>query len=579
MQHWITTRPTWLVSAALVAITAYVYWLTPGFPFVNIDDQVYLMSRPHLWEGLTVENVRWAFTTTYFMNWHPLTWISYLTDMELFGKEHPGGFHVTNVLFHTMNALLVFSLFRRMTGEFWKSAFVAAVFAVHPLRVESVAWVSERKDVLSTFFGLLAMTAYVRYAQHEGRKWFWGACGAFACSLMSKQTLVTLPFVLLLLDVWPLGRFKSAASSDTSAPAPPSVAPRKLKPANHPASPWQGGARLVLEKWPFFVLTVAGCWVAVIAQHQAHVIASLDNLTLGQRFQNVVVVYGLYLLKTIWPSGLVVFYPFPPDGIPASEVVISGTVLIAITALAVRFRRGHPYFLIGWLWYLGTFVPVIGIVQIGLQRMADRYTYVPTIGLAMAAAWLAPALLPAGVWRRQVVPSVAIAVLLALMITARQQTTHWANSIALFEHTVDVNPSSAIAHFRFGRVLIQEQQVDRAIDHYQQAVRLDPKFDMAHFSLGVALTNQGRMDDAVHHFEAALLVNPAYAHAHYNLGIVLYQQNRVDEAQRHFREAIRLAPYDIGIKNSIAMVEEEIRAKGLLPDRTGTPNPGNGAGR
>jgi protein O-mannosyl-transferase len=571
MRHWITNRSGLILSALLVGMTIYVYWLTPGFTFVDVDDVTYLMSHPQLWDGVTVENLRWAFTTTFFSNWHPLTWISYILDMEFFGQDDPGSFHLTNVAFHIANVLLLFFLFRRMTGDLWKSAFVAAVFAVHPLRVESVAWVSERKDVLSTFFGLLSLIGYVRYAQQGGRQWFWAAWGAFACSLMAKQTLVTLPFVFLLLDYWPLARFKSSAPIDGINDSPRQTGRKSLKKRTHHApSPWRGIGKLVLEKWPLFLLTIAGCAAAIIAQKQGSMIASLENLTLSQRLQNVVVVYGLYLLQTIWPSGLCVYYPFPPGGIPVGEVLLWGTVLAAITIVAVRRVRRHPYVLIGWLWYLGTLVPVIGIVHVGVQRMADRYTYVPGIGLAMAAAWLIPAIVPAGTWRRIGVPAAAIAVLLAFMIVARQQTTYWANSIVLYERVIAVNPANAFTHYRFARVLARANQAERAIEQYQITVRLDPDLFEAQHSLGCALTDQGRFDEAINHFEEALRVYPGYAHAHYNLGFVLYQRNRIDEALRHFREAVRLNPYDEMVRNNISMIEEEIREKSK---RSGSTSP------
>lgn len=561
MRQWLTHRRGVLVSAALVAMTVFVYWQTAGFTFVAIDDETYLMARPHLWDGLTLENLGWAFSTTYFSNWHPLTWLSYLLDMELFGHEDPGAFHLTNVVLHVANILLLFILFRQMTGDFWQSAFVAAVFAVHPLRVESVAWVSERKDVLSTLFGFLSLIAYTHYAQQGQRKWFWMAWVAYALSLMAKQTLVTLPFLFLLLDYWPLARMKSGTPAADAEPSP-TTARRKSKSRQRdpaPSAPRTFRA-LVLEKWPFFLLTIAGCAIALFAQQQGkNAVVSLETLSLWRRLENVVVVYGLYLMQTVWPTGLVPFYPFPPGGVTTGEVAFWGSVLSAITIAAVWQMRRHPYVLVGWLWFLGTLVPVIGIVQIGMQRMADRYMYVPGIGLVIIAAWLIPALVPAGVWRRAVVPAAAIGVLLALMVAAHRQTGYWANSIVLFERTIAVDPDSAFIHYRFGRVLVHQNQTDRAIAHYQEAVRLQPDLWLAHFYLGLALTGRGQLDDAVHHFEETLRIRPADVDAHFNLGAVLHTLGRNDEALTHLREAARLNPHDLVLQSNVARIADSLR--------------------
>lgn len=550
-----THRTGTIVSLLLVAMTLVVYWLTLSFGFVSVDDKTYLISQPRLWDGVTLDNLRWAFTTRYFSNWHPLTWISYMVDMDLFGHDHPGGFHLTNLLFHTTNVLLLFVLLQRMTGDLWKSAFVAAVFAVHPLRVESVAWVSERKDLLSTFFGFLALLAYVHYAQQGRKRWFWAAWFAFACSLMAKQTLVTLPFVFLLLDYWPLARLKPTAPCDGSDDTPQASDPDRANDSGHNSpNSWRLASRLALEKWPFLLLTIAGCFIAIVAQREGGSVVSLEHMSLWDRLRNVVVVYGLYVVQTMWPSGLVIFHPFPPGGVPMREVVFWAIVLSAVTVTAVWRARQHPYFVVGWLWYLGTLVPVSGIVQIGTQRMADRYMYVPGIGLAIALAWLVPAVVPAGVWRRTVVPVAAVAVLLALMVVARKQTTYWASSVALLERTLAVEPSVAVAHWRLGVVLSEQHRFDEAAHHYREAIRLEPTAFRAHDNLGNVLSWQGKLDEAIEHYEQAVRIAPMYPSAHYNLGFALHRQQRLDEAQKCFQEALRLDPGNLAMRRNIEQI-------------------------
>lgn len=572
MEYSITHRTGAIVSLLLVAMTLFVYWLTLGFGFLAVDDMTYLMGQPRIWDGLTLDNVRWALTTRYFSNWHPLTWISYMVDMDLFGHDHPGGFHLTNVLLHTANVLLLFVLMRQMTGDLWKSAFVAAVFAVHPLRVESVAWVAERKDVLSTFFGFLALIAYVHYVQRSRTRWYWAAWIAFACSLMAKQTLVTLPFVFLLLDYWPLARLKPMAPGDGDEDSLPTSDPaRRNDPRPGGTSSWRTASRLVLEKWPFFLLTLAGCIIAVVAQHESGAVVSLEHMSASERLQNVVVVYGLYLVKTIWPGELVLFYPFPPAGVPVREVVFWAIALSAITVGAVWRARRHPYFLIGWLWYLGTLVPVSGLVQIGSQRMADRYMYVPGIGLAIAAAWLIPAIVPAGVWRRMVVPAAAVAVLLALIVAARRQTTYWASSVTLLERTLAVEPTIAVAHWRLGVVLSEQQRFDEAARHFREALRIKPDAFQVHDDLGDVLSWQGKLDEAIDHYEEALRIAPTLPTAHFDLGFALHRQHRIDEADKHFQEALRLDPDNVAMQENIARIMNGPQQSFGAPDELDDP--------
>src|ERR1051326_2205979 len=349
-----------LICLSLLGLIIAVYWPVARFNFVNYDDPEYVSENPHVQTGLSVVNVAWAFRTTFFENWHPLTWLSYLLDYQIFGLK-PGAFHLVNLFFHGMNTLLLFAILNRITGARWPSAFVAVIFGLHPLHVESVAWVAERKDVLSVFFGLLTIWAYVRYTERPKAKGgpYLAALLFFALSLMAKPMLVTLPFILLLLDFWPLGRMVNRSAIKDSL-------------------------RLVLEKGPFFALTGVSCVVTYLAQHQA--VATVAGLSMGKRLANAFVSYVRYVGKTFWPVDLAVFYPHPGQW-PYWQVIGSVLVLGIITLLVFRVRRERPYLLVGWLWFLGTLVPVIGLVQVGWQSLADRYTYFPLIGLLIIIGW------------------------------------------------------------------------------------------------------------------------------------------------------------------------------------------------
>lgn len=527
-----------LVSVGLVAMTVFVYWQAPDLGFVSFDDPIYFAPELPVWQGITSESIRWMFTESYFLNWHPVTWLSYMLDVRLFGMDNPGAFHVTNVVLHTANTLLLFFTFWQMTSAVWKSAFVAAVFAVHPLHVESVAWLSERKDLLSTFFGLLAIFAYTLYVQKSLKRWFWASWLAFALSLMSKQMFVTLPCLLVLLDYWPLGRWKQSALIENDTPVTEeSTGLRADNRESDTLISWKARGRLIIEKWPFFLLTILACVIAVTTQE--NVIVTLEDVSLGERLQNVVVVYVLYVLKTIWPSGLAVYYPLPEAGIPTIELAISGTLLIGVTVIAWRQVVRHPYFLIGWLWYLGMLVPVVGIVQIGTQRMADRYTYAPGIGLTVIAAWLIPAMLPAGTWRRFLMPTMAIVSLLSLMVVARKQTEYWKDGLVLFERVLAVVGPNAYAHNYIGLDLENRNRTADAIHHYREALRLDPDYPKCHFRLGAALSKFGRLNEAIPHYREAIRLAPQYGDAHNNLGLALSRLGQLDEAILHYEQAVR----------------------------------------
>jgi tetratricopeptide (TPR) repeat protein len=498
------------ICLVLVVLTWIVFFQVRNFDFVNFDDGAYIFENEQVQNGLSWDSLRWSFSgagaeTT--GSWHPLTWLSLMADAELF-KDYAGGFHLTSVLFHTANVLLLYALLMQMTGDRPKSMFVAALFAVHPLHVESVAWVSERKDVLSTFFGLISLCAYVCYAQLSGMKWYLIALAAFVLSLLSKQMLVTLPFLLLLLDFWPLQRVR-----------------------------W---SRLIVwEKVPFILLTVPFCVVAVAGQGKA--IVPLEQFSIPERLSNALVVSVIYVFKTVAPYNLACFYPHP-QSIPLWQTAGATLLLVLVSIGAVAGWRKRPYLLVGWLWYLGSLAPVIGLVQIGSQRMADRYTYIPSIGLFVAVTWLVPALIPAGLLRRRILVCLAVVTLVVFTGMAWVQTGYWKNSISLFERALSVTERNDLAHSNLGMALQKQDRLEEAIRHYQMALKIEPKQMKVRVNLGILFSNQGKFDESILHYQAAVSIDPEHFLAHNNLGNMLCEHGRFGEAEHTLRRAVRLDP-------------------------------------
>jgi hypothetical protein len=423
--RWIAVRSQLGLSVLLIALTLAVYARALRFGFVVFDDPRYVTDNFHVLSGLSLRGIRWAFSTFHDCNWIPLTWLLLMLDATLYGCW-AGGFHATNILLHIANVLLVFFCFQRATGQTGRSAFVAALFAVHPLHVESVAWITERKDVLSMFCGLVSLWAYIRYAQGRHYAWLALSLGSFTCSLASKQTFVTLPFVFLLCDFWPLGRFPGAPGSvreDATLRERLDIAP------------------LLVEKIPLFVVSAAFCAMALWAQSAGHSTRSLADMPLSIRALNAVSAYGPYLEKGLLPCGLAIFYPHPGLRIEWAAVALSVTVLTAITVFAITTVRRWPFVLMGWLWFLGTLVPMIGLVQVGLQQRADRYVYLPNLGLYIAIAWLVPAIVTAPIARRRVLPAVAGAVVAVYATIAFAQVGQWRDGIVLMRHALAVKRS------------------------------------------------------------------------------------------------------------------------------------------
>ena len=501
----------------LVAVTLLVFGRVIRHDFINYDDPTYVTANPHVRGGLTWSNVGWAFTTRHAANWHPLTWLSHMLDVQLFGMN-PRGHHITSVLLHVANTLLLFAVLRRMTNAVWPSAFVAALFAVHPLHVESVAWVAERKDVLSTLFWMLTMWAYARYAERPGVARYGLALLFFALGLMAKPMLVTLPCVLLLLDFWPLGRVRPGKEDFT----------RTI-------------ARLCAEKLPLFALSAASCALTVWAQKAGGAVLSVDALPLPFRIGNAVLSYARYLGRTIWPADLAVFYPHP-GAWPTWQLLGAGLLMLSMTAVAVWRIRRDPYLIVGWFWYLGTLVPVIGIVQVGGQSIADRYSYVPLVGLFVMIGWAGAALAGHFSSFKRFVAFAAGVVVAFTAAFAWKQTRHWRNSFALFEHALRVTSDNHIAHNNLGIALAERGKLDAAILHFQELVRIKPRFASAHNNLGIALASRGRTSEAIEHFKRAVEINPSFAEAQNNLGVALGNVGRLEEAAFHFSEAVKAAP-------------------------------------
>ncbi len=467
-----------LLSAATLVVFARVI----GFEFVNYDDPLYVTANPRVQGGLSPESVRWAFTTFAAANWHPLTWISLMLDATI-GGAGPRVFHLTNLILHLANTLLLFFLLDRWTSRPRRSAVVAALFAIHPLHVESVAWIAERKDVLSTLFLLLTLVAYAAFVERPGLVRYLAVVLLFALGLLAKPMLVTLPVLLLLLDAWPLRR----------------------------KAPWQ---RLVLEKTPLVAMSIITGVVTIVAQRHAETVGSLAGYPLGVRIANAIVTTATYLGKAIWPTRLAVFYPHPGPALAASSVAASVVVLATLTFWTIRDRRRRPYLLFGWAWYLVTLAPVVGIVQVGWQARADRYTYIPLIGIFLAVVW---AISENFADRPALLTAMAPAMLVVLGIGAFVQAGYWRDSETLFRRALAVTDNNAVAHSNLGTALLRRGLLAEAQEHFAVAVRINPYFAEAHSNLGVALGRQGRIDEAILEFQRALELQPDYPDARRNL--------------------------------------------------------------
>jgi tetratricopeptide (TPR) repeat protein len=506
------------LAGLLLLATAGVYARAGGLGLVY-DDRDYLTGNPQVLGGLTRAGIAWAFTAFHSANWHPLTWLSLMADVTFFGGSS-AAHHLVNVLFHGLNVALLFLVLRRLTGKLWQSAFAAALLAVHPLHVESVAWVTERKDVLSLFMMLLALGAYLRYLSRPGAARYLALAAVFLLGLSAKPMLVSFPVVLLLLDFWPLDRFVARPGGTLGA---------RLRP-------------VVLEKLPLLALSAASAVITIRAQQQFQAMQSLLSRPLAERAANALVSYAKYLGKAIWPSGLAAVYPYERFGLLSWQVGLALLLLAGVTAFAFAHRRRRPYLAAGWLWYLVTLVPVIGIVQVGNQPLADRYTYLPLIGISVALAWLA-ADLTARLPRRGPLLAAAVCLTLApLAALTVRQITCWQDEQSLYGRAIAVTGPNERAEYGLAYALVEAGRMPEAIPHLREALRLRPRYAEALDLLGLALENAGETPAARRSYEQALLVDPRLASAHVNLGLLIARSGRRREAIQHYRAAIALDP-------------------------------------
>jgi Tfp pilus assembly protein PilF len=523
----------WLMAALLVLLTIALYWPAMRCDFINFDDPDYVAANSHVQGGFSWEGIKWAFTNTeQGAQWAPLMWLSHELACQFFGLN-PWGHHLINVLLHAANVALVFLVFQRMTGALWRSLMLAALFGWHPLRVESVAWVTERKDVLSTLFWMLTLWAYAKYVEatqvrdSKSKVWYGAALAMFVFGLMSKTMLVTMPFVLLLLDYWPLERFKVQGLGF------------RIK-------------NLVKEKIPFFAIAVAASVVTFVVQKHGGAVKTVEYLPLGARVGNALISYCRYLGKMFWPTDLAVLYPHHGYW-PLAKVLLAGVFLCGISVPLFMERRRYPFLLVGWLWFVGTLVPVIGFVQVGGQAMADRYTYIPSLGVLALTIWGVYEL--ARGWRHHVIALSFVgsaAIVLCIGLT-RQQLGYWKDSETLFRHTLEVTQDNYISHNNLGGALFNKGQTNEAMIQFQEAIRLKLDNSDVHNKLGIALLNKGQTDDAIKQFREVVRLKPDDGEARNNFGVALFKKGQTGEATKQFQEAIRLKPDDAEAHNNLGL--------------------------
>jgi tetratricopeptide (TPR) repeat protein len=532
-----------MICLVLAVGTFAVYWPVTHHEFVNYDDPAYITGNPHVTSGLTLTNVVWAFKSGESANWHPLTWISHMIDCNLYGTN-PGGHHLTSLLFHITNTLLLFLLLNELTGALWRSFFVAAFFAWHPLHVESVAWAAERKDVLSAFFWMLTLMAYTKYVKsaknHVTSIPYCIALFFFACGLMSKPMVVTLPFVLLLLDFWPLKRMANGE--------------------------WriQNFKNLLVEKTPFFALAIASSVITCFAQRGA--MWSASSLPLQFRLENALMSYARYIFKIFWPTDLALIYPYPHHW--PVELVAGAALMLAVwSGLFILRARQNPYLIVGWLWFLGTLVPVIGIVQTGVQSMADRYTYIPSIGLFIVVVWGVGDLLELRPEWKKFLPMAGSVALAGCLAVTSIQLNYWQDSMKLFSHAIAVTTGNYAAYNCLGNVLEQDGEKEKAFALYAESVRVEPDYPLGQFNLGMMLLEYGRPDEGFAHLTIAANLMPRDPTLQYDLGIFLSQHGRPDEAAVHFANALKDKPDFAGAQRQLDLLS----AKTNAPPNRSTP--------
>lgn len=521
-------RKTIGICIALAVLTWAVFGQTLRYDFVNYDDPSYVYQNTRITSGINLANVGWAFTHIHSENWHPLTTITHMLDCQLHGLN-AGWHHFTNVLLHAIAVVLLFVALQQMTGVLWRSAFVSAVFAVHPLHVESVAWIAERKDVMSAVFFMVTLLAYLNYTRAPSIGRYLTVALAVVLGLMSKPMLVTLPFVLLLLDYWPLGRFEAHRSK---------TGRQMLQP--------------VLEKIPLIMLSAVSSIITFLAQRGA--IGWTEQLPVSARISNALVAYAVYIRQMFWPAGLAVFYPHPENRLPALEISLALIVLVGITTAAFHFRKKAPYFITGWLWYLGMLVPVIGLVQVGWQGHADRYTYLPQIGLYIAVTWAVTDFTRSWRFQRMALTAGGVVVLGALTWSSRLETAYWRDSETLFTHALAVTRNNDVALNNLGIIFLAKGRLDDAISSLQAAIDLRPENAPAHDNLAKALLQKGQVAEAMVHYRKFLELEPENVEARNTLGTALIQQGKLREAIGQWQDALAIQPENGNAASNLAWV-------------------------
>jgi tetratricopeptide (TPR) repeat protein len=514
MTEFIKRNVIVFVYFVLVLSTLLVYWQVRNFDFVNYDDKIYVYENPHVLNGLTRSGIIWAFTTNHSANWHPLIWMSHMLDCELFGKN-PGRMHLVNVVFHIANTLLLFIIFNRTTKCIWHSAFVSALFAIHPMHVESVAWIAERKDVLSTLFWLLTMLTYVRYVGKPSIGRYLIAIVFFALGLMSKPMLVTLPFILILLDYWPLNRFLNSKFTILNS---------------------------FIEKLPFLILSAISCVITYFVQRTDGAVMSIDHLSINDRVANAFLSYARYTGKLFVPRNLSVFYPLDINRFPYWQIVLFALLLLSISILVIYFGRKYRYLPVGWFWFVGTLVPVIGLVQVGSQAYADRYTYIPYIGIFIMLAWGLPEILSGWRYRKIALGMTASMTLIAVGTVAYRYTSVWNNSITLFSHAIEVTHNNAVAHNNLGGSYLDLKRYQDAMESLNQAIRINPGLTEAYANLGLVYERLGRWQEAIENYKQAISIKPNWAEAHCRLGAAYGKISSYQDALEMYKRAVEIDP-------------------------------------
>lgn len=561
-----------LISLMLILITASVYWQVINFDFINYDDNEYVFENPHVQDGITYDSIIWAFTTGHSSNWHPLTWLSHMLDCQMFGLW-AGGHHLTSLFFHIINSLLMFFVFRKMTGSKWQSAFVAALFALHPLHVQSVAWISERKDVLSAFFWMLTLWAYVRYVRQSGWPRYLLILFFYILGLMSKPMVVTLPFVLLLLDYWPLNRFRLDESQKNL--------PAKI-------------IGLLREKIPLFILTAASAGITFLVQRQSGAMRSFEIIPFSDRLSNMMISYVQYITKFFYPIKLSIFYPYP-DTIFGWKIITSIMILASASWAAIKLINRKPWFIVGWLWFLGTLVPVIGLVQVGIQSMADRYMYLPMIGLLILLSWGIPDLIRKWHFRKAILSLSSAFVIVVFLWITHIQLNYWTDTYTLFTRALAITENNAFAYNvvadefagkgddktaekyflaalaikpddtdamkGLGQLAYLTGDYDKALHYYQNALRICPAdteilnmTGKTYYALGLLSSKQRKFNAALHNYKMAISINPKDGNAYKSLADLFFSQGDMMQALKNYSEALRIDPDDAKTHYNIGVI-------------------------